>query len=310
MKIAFLYAGQGSQRVGMGADFYEESPTYRKLIDEIGSAYKNLMHEGPEKVLSQTRNTQPCMALFAAGVTKMLFEKEIKPAYVSGLSLGEYSALYAAGVFDEKTVIDLVAFRGKAMEKAAEGIDCKMTAVLGSKREDVEEVCKELVDQGKGYVSIANYNCPGQYVICGESQAVEEAEKKVLEKSAKRCIPLKVSGPFHTKYMEPAGRALKKKFAEVTLKEMSIPVVFNVNGREIEESETIEELLEKQVQTSIFFEDCIRTLLAQGVDTVIEIGPGKVLSGFVKKISRQVRLLHIDTYEDYKNVIDNLEEIK
>lgn len=309
MKIAFLYAGQGSQKVGMGLDFYEQNQLYKETIDMFDIRYRNLMHKGPMEELSMTRNTQPCMALFGAAITKLLFEKGIRPDYVAGLSLGEYNALYAAGVLDEKTLIDLVAFRGNEMEKAAKGIACKMTAVLGAKREVVEEECKLVCEKEIGYVTIANYNCPGQYVICGEEIAVNAVENEVLEKGAKRCIPLKVSGPFHTKYMKAAGDALREKMKQVNFFDMEIPVVFNATGRRKEDDESMVDLLEKQVQESVYFEDCIRTLIEAGVDTLIEIGPGKVLSGFVKKVSRDVTVMNIENYEDFENISKKLEEV-
>ena len=307
MKLAFLYAGQGSQKVGMGIDIYEKFPEYRKLVDQFSLEYYELMKEGPLERLSQTANTQPCMAIFAAGVTDVLKKYGIHPAYAAGLSLGEYGALYAAGVWDVKTYIALTEFRGKQMEASAKGIPFKMTAILKLDRTLLQEACKEASQEG--YVTIVNYNCPGQYVIGGDEKAVEIAEKIASSKGAKRCIPLNVSGPFHTKYMHPASEALALQFQQIEWKEPIIPVVSNVTGKLIQNEESIPRLLELQVKSSVFFEDSIQTLLDEGVDTIIEIGPGKVLSGFVKKINPSICCLSIETAQELEQVITVMKEM-
>ncbi len=285
MKIAFLYAGQGSQKAGMGRDFYENCPEFAEILDSVSLDFdiKELMFQGPEEQLSQTRYTQPCLAAFAAGVTALLTKEGIRPEYAAGLSLGEYSALHAAGVFDAKTLIELVAFRGKAMEEAARGIECKMSAVMGMESRALQEICEKACEQTGKYVTVSNFNCTGQYVVCGEEEAVAAAETLAKEAGAKRCMPLKVSGPFHTKFMQPAGEALSKKFEEITFGKMQIPVIFNTVAGELPADRTIPELLVQQVQSSIYMEDTIKLLEAEGVDTIVEIGPGKVLTGFVKR---------------------------
>lgn len=308
MKIAFLYAGQGSQKVGMGKDIYQTFQEYRNVLDKVNPIYKELMHEGPEDELSKTKNTQPCMAAFAAGVTAILFAEGIVPDVLAGLSLGEYAALHAAGVFNAEDLVELLAFRGEAMEKASEGISCKMSAILGLERKEVEDTCKEIMDGESGYVVIANYNCPKQYVICGEKKAVEYAEKVAKEKGAKRCIALNVSGPFHTKFMKEAGEDLREKFKKMVFMKPNIPIVYNVTGDFIQTNESIQELLIRQVKSSVYFEDSINKLLSEGVDTIIEIGPGKILSGFVKKINRDITMYNIETVEDLKVVIEKMEE--
>jgi [acyl-carrier-protein] S-malonyltransferase len=267
------------------------------------------MFEGPIEQLSQTRYTQPCMAVFAAGVTKVLYENGIKPDYAAGLSLGEYSALYSAGVFDEDTFIKLVAFRGKVMEEAAQGIECKMSAVMGLESYTLEKICEEVRGEDvkdENYVTVSNYNCKGQYVICGNEAAVAKAEEKAKEAGAKRCIALKVSGPFHTKYMKPAGDALKEYFENINFNEMRHPVIFNTTAKEIEEGQNIPELLEKQVQSSIYMEKTIERLKEKGVDTVIEIGPGKALSGFVKKTVNGITTYVIEDMKGLNEVIDKI----
>ena len=204
MKLAFLYAGQGSQAPGMGKDLYEAYPAFRQVLDNapVDFDLKKTCFEGEH--LNETKYTQPCMVAFAAGVTAVLKENGIEPELAAGLSLGEYSALCAAGVWDAPTAIALAAFRGNAMAEAAKGIDSAMVAVLNLDREKLQEACDKAA--GLGVVQIANYNCPGQLVIAGEKAAVEQAAAYAKELGARRCMPLNTSGPFHTKLLEPASR--------------------------------------------------------------------------------------------------------
>ncbi len=306
MKLAFVYAGQGSQHAGMGADLYEAYPRFREVLDHAAVDFdlKKLCFEGPEEELARTRFTQPCMVAFAVGVTRLLADEGIAPCMAAGLSLGEYSALYAAGVFDEQTVIPLAAFRGRAMEEAVGDIPCGMVAVLGLAREPLQEACREASDAG--LCEIANYNCPGQLVIAGEAAAVEKASALALEKGAKRCIPLKVSGPFHTSLMAPAGEALREKFQTVEFGPMRFPVLFNAVGRPMEEGETAPGLLVRQVQSSVRFEDTIRWMANAGVDTILEVGPGKALSGFVRKTAKEIRTLVVEDVPSLRAAIEQL----
>lgn len=308
MNIAFIYAGQGSQKVGMGKDFYEEYPSFRETFDNapVDFDLKSLCFDGPDEQLSQTQYTQPCMVAFAAAVTDILKAEGIEPKMAAGLSLGEYSALYAAGVFDKQTVISLAAFRGNAMTNAVSGLECGMVAVMGLDREPLLKACEEA--SSLGVVQICNYNCPGQLVISGEAAAVAKAAELASAAGAKRCVPLKVSGPFHTSLMTPAGDALREKFNDVNFGEMQIPVVFNAIGREKNDGETIPQLLEKQVQSSVYFEDSIRYMTEQGIDTFVEIGPGKTLSGFVKKTVKGVKIYNIDDAAGLKAVVAAIKE--
>ena len=303
MSLAFLYAGQGSQHPGMGADLYEAHPAFRAVLDAAGVDFdlKTTMFTDPDGVLNLTEYTQPCMVAFAAGMTALLAERGIVPDYAAGLSLGEYSALQCAGVFTAPQAISLAAFRGKAMAAAAAGRPCGMTAVLGLDREKLQEACRQAA--GAGVVEIANYNCPGQLVIGGEQAAVDQAAALAKELGAKRCLPLKVSGPFHTSLLAPAGDALREKFKETAFGAMRIPVLFNCLGREMGPEDTIPALLEKQVQTSVYMEDTIRRLAELGVDTVVEIGPGRTLSGFVRKTTKQIKCYPVETAEELEAAI-------
>lgn len=300
MKLGFLYAGQGSQHPGMGADLYERFPTFRAVLDsaaeQVDFDLKEISFTDTKGILNQTRYTQPCMVAFAAGMTALLAERGIVPAAAAGLSLGEYSALHAAGVFDADTAVELVAFRGKAMEEAAAGRPSAMVAVLGLDRAALQEACDEA--SAHGCVVIANYNCPGQLVIGGEQAAVDKAAALAKELGAKRCLPLKVSGPFHTSLLAPAGDALREKFRETAFGAMRIPVLFNCLGREMGPEDTIPALLGKQVQTSVYMEDTIRRLAELGVDTIVEIGPGKALIGFVKKTAPAIKTYAVETCAD------------
>ena len=311
MKFAILYAGQGSQHPGMGKDLYEAYPAFRAAFDaaELDFDLKRTCFEDPDGVLNQTEYTQPCMVAFAAGVTAVLRENGVQADTLAGLSLGEYSALEAAGVFTAKQAVELAAYRGKAMADAAKGIDCGMTAVLNLDRDALAKCCAEAADLG--VVQICNYNCPGQLVIGGEKAAVDKAAELAKAAGARRCLPLKVSGPFHTTLMAPAGDALAKRFASEAFGAMQTPVLFNCLGREKTDAESIPALLEKQVQSSVYMEDTLRRLGELGVTDILEVGPGKALSGFVKKtLGADVRCTAVETAEELEAFLKSWKEAR
>ena len=306
MKLAFVYAGQGSQYVGMGKDFYENYPAFRETFALAEKDLAHLSFEASAEELAQTANTQPAMVAFAVGVTDLLYEAGIRPMMAAGLSLGEYSALYAAGVFDKKTVIDLADYRGKVMQECLTK-PCEMQAILGLDRETLAEIVKEA--SAYGLVEIANYNCPGQLAIAGEEQSVQMAGKLALERGAKRAVKLKVSGPFHTSMMKPAGDLLREKFKTVDFQPLNIPVIFNTTAKPLEMGKSIAQMLELQVQSSVYFEDSIRYMLEQGIDTIVEIGPGKVLSGFIKRIDKTVKAYVVEDIPSLEKVIAELKGV-
>lgn len=310
MRIGFIYAGQGSQRVGMGQDFYDTYESFRQVMDSVSLDFdvKKLCFEGPEEQLNQTRYTQPCMVAFAVGITKVLAENGIKPEMACGLSLGEYSALYAAGVFTLEQVVPIVAYRGQVMEAAAAGRAPKMAAVLNAPREQVREACakahEQLAQEEYNIVEAVNYNCPGQIVISGDEKAVDLAGEILKEMGVKRVLPVKVSGPFHTSLMKPAGDALAERFTKEKFGEMAFPVIFNATAKPLAADETIPAMLERQVQNGVYFEDSVLYMKEQGIDTLIEIGPGKALSKFVKRIDADMTCYSIDTVEDLQKVLE------
>lgn len=315
MSLAFLYTGQGTQTPGMGAALYRQHPSVRPIFDipeeTLGFDLKETCFHAPAETLSKTRYTQPCMVAVAAAVTRVFREAGIRPDYAAGLSLGEYSALCCAGVFPPETAVPLAAYRGRAMEEAGEKHPGGLAALLGISPEAAEAACQRAREETGGVAEVANLNCPGQVVIGGEEAALDRAVRLATEGGAKKAVPLAVSGPFHTSLMAPAGEALRQRFSSTPFLPMELPVVFNATARPLGEGESIPELLVRQVQSPTRFAETIRWLLEQGVDTVVEIGPGKALSGFVKKcgpLPQGFRLLQAEEPEGIRRAIRTIKE--
>ncbi len=299
-KIAFIYPGQGAQKCFMGQDFYNMYPKCAEIFDKAEDALdisvKDLcFRENP--LLDQTQYTQPAMVTTCLGITTVLQDMGIKPDVTAGLSLGEYAAIAAAGGMDYIDAIRLVRRRGVFMEEAVPSGKGAMTAVLGMEAGAIEKVLEEFEN-----VFIANYNCPGQIVITGMKEGVEAAGVKLTEAGAKRCIPLVVSGPFHSIYLKEAGAKLRKHMEEITFNELAIPYITNVTATYVSDKDDIPSLLEKQICSSVRWQQSVETMIADGVDTFIEIGPGKTLAGFIKKIDREVKVINVSCVEDIETV--------
>ena len=294
-KVAFVFSGQGAQYSGMGKSLYEHSAAAKNVFDtaeSIRPGTKNQCFSGTLEEISITKNTQPCLFCVDLAAAEALREAGITPDMTAGFSLGEVAAVTFAGIFTTEEGFSLVTKRGEAMQAAAEQADSAMAAVLKLPNEKVEELCR--MHQS---VFPVNYNCPGQLVIGGEKAAVDKAAALAKEAGARRCIPLKVSGPFHTRLMAPAGDALAKRFSSEPFGEMQVPVLFNCLGREKADADSIPALLVKQVQSSVYMEDTLRRLGELGVDHILEVGPGSALAGFVKKTLPGVVCASVETPE-------------
>ena len=303
-KIAFIYPGQGAQVCGMGQDFYEQTEIGKQVFDLateiLGFSVPELCFTKNDR-LDITEYTQAAMVTTSIAMTKVLEEKGVKPDVAAGLSLGEYCALYAAGAMTEKDAIATVRQRGILMQEAVPVGQGAMAAILAMDASAIEEVIS-----GIDGVQIANYNCPGQIVISGKKEAVETACEKLKEAGAKRAIMLNVSGPFHSRMLTGAGEKLGEVLEQVEIHPLSIPYVANVTAEYMTDAADVKPLLMKQVSSSVRWEQSVRAMLADGVDTFIEIGPGKTLAGFMKKIDRTVKVLNIEKLEDVDKVMEEV----
>lgn len=296
-KTAFVFPGQGAQSVGMGKDAYDAYESARSIFKEadeaLGMDLTSLIFEGPEASLKQTAHTQPALLTVSVAFLKLLESSGLKADYVAGHSLGEYSALVAAGVLSFQDAVRTVRARGLYMEQAVPSGQGAMAAVLGAEREALANLCAAITAEGKA-VELANVNCPGQIVVSGTAAGVQAVVEQGKEIGAKRVIPLEVSGPFHSSLMKPAAEQLAHSLANIELQNAVIPVVANVTAREVTEAGQIRKLLVEQVYSPVLWEDSIRYLLDQGVETFVEIGSGTVLAGLIKKIDKNVRVISVN----------------
>ena len=299
-KIAFVFPGQGAQYTGMAKDFYEKFPVSREVFEKAskvsGLDIKTLCFEENEN-LNITEYTQIAMLTAEIAILRAVEEAGIHSQVNAGLSLGEYGALAASGVMREEDAFAIVRKRGILMQEAYQ-TGGAMSAILGTDAELIEKICEET----PGIVSIANYNCPGQIVITGEEKAVLTAGEALKAAGARRVIPLKVSGPFHCELLKEAGKKLGEELEKIEIQTFAIPYVTNVTAQYVTESDQVKNLLVKQVSSSVRWQQCVEQMINDGVDTFIEIGPGKTLTGFLKKINRNVKALHIEKIEDLEAV--------
>lgn len=308
MKIGFLFPGQGAQSIGMGKDLYDEYEEYRNVYKKVekstGVDVENITFNSSEEVLSQTKNTQICILTMSLAILELLKKENIEVIASSGLSLGEYSALINSGSISFEDGVKIVKTRGELMQNLCPKGNWSMLAVLGLDEETVTNVCNEITN---GFVAPANFNCPGQIVISGEKQGVDEASQKLKKAGAKRIIELKTSGPFHTKMLEKASIELRKELENVKINSFETKVIKNLDGKEYTNNDNVREILSKHIINPVKFEQSLRTMIDMGIDTFIEIGPGKTLSGFVKKIDRNLNVFNINDIESYKKTISEIE---
>ncbi|MCT4606379.1 MAG: ACP S-malonyltransferase [Marinisporobacter sp.] len=310
-KITFVFPGQGAQYVGMGKEFVENfevaNDIFEQASEAIGYDMKKMCFEGPEEELKKTENTQPAILTTCIAIAKVLEEKGIKPNMSAGLSLGEYASLVIAGVMDFKDAVSLVKKRGKYMQEAVPLGVGTMAAILGMEREDLEKTLEKAKEFG--IVEAANFNTPGQIVISGEVGAVEKACEIAKEMGAKKAVVLPVSAPFHCSMLVPAGEKLLLELENVKINDFKIPVLANVHAGYYKERSEVKDLLVKQVSNSVLWEDSVIKMLEDGVDTFIEIGPGKSLSGFIKKINRKLKkeisIYNVENMETLEKLLSN-----
>lgn len=303
-RVALMFPGQGSQDIGMGKDFYDEYSEVRALFEKanelLGKDITDLMLNGPIQPLTETENAQPALLLNSIAIFQQLEKEGVQPVAAIGHSLGEYSALTAAGAISLEEALPLVQTRGRLMEEAFPKGQGTMAAVLGLTAEEIEQGLEEIEDET---VDMANLNCPGQIVISGTKAGIEKATEILKDKGAKRVLPLNVSGPFHSRLMKPANEKFAAYLNQVDIQPANIPVYANVSASPVESSEEIKELLIKQLYSPVRFEESIRNMMEDDIDAFVEVGNGKVLTGLVRKIDRSVKTFAVQDISSMKKFL-------
>ena len=307
-KLAFVFPGQGAQYVGMGRELAQRHPEFARYFDEasatLGFDLGALCFHGDEHVLKETANTQPAILTMSVACDRLLRDAGLKPAMVAGLSLGEYSALVSAGALSFAAAVPLVRQRGLFMQDAVPSGQGGMAAILGLEAEQVEAICHQVADTG--HVSPANYNCPGQIVVAGEAAAVQRAVALAEAAGATRALLLPVGAPVPCKMRAPARERLQAVLAGVRLTAPDVPVVANVTAEPVQEPDAIRELLVRQVASPVRWEASVRNMLAAGIDTFIEVGPGRALTGFIRRIDRKLTVMNVEDPQSLDKVLDSL----
>lgn len=311
MKIGYIFPGQGTQTVGMGKDIYEKfeeaREVYKKIEHVLGESIEDLTYNSSQEELNETKNTQITIYAMSMAILEVLKNAGIQPAVAAGLSLGEYTALTCAGVLGLEDGAKIVRTRGRLMQELAPEGDWLMAAVIGLEDDQVEKVCDQVKS---GFVRAVNYNCPGQVVVSGERAAVQEAMGLAKEAGARKVVELKTSGPFHTEKLKEASQELEKELSKIEFHEGNIQVIKNFDGKEYEQGDDMVQILANHVINPVKFRKSIETMLEMGVDTFVEVGPGKTLSGFVKKVCKEkeieAKILNIESVETLENALEIL----
>lgn len=308
-KIAFVFPGQGSQVVGMGQEIAQQNKQAEQIFknadEKLGYSLSSIIFNGPIEQLTLTTNAQPALLTTSIALLQPLLEAGVKPDYTAGHSLGEYTALVAGGAMSFEDAVYAVHMRGKYMEEAVPDGEGTMAAVLGMERSLLHEICEQITEEGDP-VQLANINCPGQIVISGTVSGVEKASIEAKEQGAKRVLPLQVSGPFHSSLMRPAAEKFRAILDEVTIHHADIPVIANVTASPLSKRSDFPEKLIEQLYSPVLWEDSIEKLIELGVDTFVEIGPGRVLSGLIRKVNRRLRTLSVQDMESCQATIEVL----